>query len=328
MSNTTDRTPLLPYSAHAESHHSQSSSDSHPIYLRACHSSWRAIDQRFLLLLRFVFTSYLSAVFGVALKYKLETEDEHTRWRIPFQFSSVAFLTQWAWHMQTTLWTAMHLAFPKAIEVDPRECHGHKARAYTLRFLSPPNRANCSIRRYLFSMFYTTAHVFPFMNTLLYWGVLVPTGHGGFKAPKFPHRHETALPNGNVTIAYDPSKGLFDEDTIKSFSLINMSTITSVIALIEIGFLNSIRRQTPVTAHAVGVMFASGAYLAWAGLGKIATGHSGIFFLDPELMKDAPESIIAACIAFVAMTPGVLTYMYGLVAMRETLTAAHHDSSR
>lgn len=39
-------------------------------------------------------------------------------------------------------------------------------------------------------------------------------------------------------------KGLFEEDDIKAFSIINVWSITTVIALIEIGFLNSIRRQT------------------------------------------------------------------------------------
>ncbi|KAI2611937.1 hypothetical protein GGR54DRAFT_643178 [Hypoxylon sp. NC1633] len=327
MSETNDRTPLLPHPVNAPFHSSQP--DTHPIYTRACHSPWSVINQQFLLLLRFIFAGYLSAVFGVSLKYKLENEDEHTRWRIPFQFSTVSFCVQWAWHLQMMLWTAMHLVFPKAIEIDPKECHGHKFRAYCLRFLSPPNKATCPIRRYCFSMYYTMAHVFPFMNTLIYWACLVPSGHGGFPAPQFPHRHQPHPPPGsNATILYDPNKGLFEEDSIKSFSIINVWSITTVIAIIEISFLNSIRRQTPVTSHTIGVMFCSGAYLAWEGFGKLLTGHSGLFFLDPELMSETPEAIIAACIAFIALSPGVLTYMYGLIGMRETITAAHRDSSR
>lgn len=137
----------------------------------------------------------------------------------------------------------MHLIFPKAIEIDPHECHGHKLRAHILRFLSPPNRADCPIRRFLFSMFYTMAHVFPFMNTLIYWCCLVPTGHGGFKAPNLPHRHFTE-PGNNVTARYSPDKGMFEEDPIKAFSLINVWSITTCIAIVEIIFLNSIRRQT------------------------------------------------------------------------------------
>ncbi|KAI1376987.1 hypothetical protein F4677DRAFT_416980 [Hypoxylon crocopeplum] len=262
----TERTPLLPYPVQAQGNSSQSGqpgpSDSHPIYLRACHSPWRMVNQKFLLFLRLIFAGYLSAVFGVSLKYKLENEDGHSCWRIPFQFSTVAFCVQWAWHLQTTLWTAMHLIFPKAIEVDPKECHGHKLRAYILRFFSPPNQACCGIRRFCFSMFYTMAHVFPFMNTMIYWACLVPTGHGGFKPPSMPHRHYPQPPCGNATIRYDPGKGLFEEDDIKAFSIINVWSITSVIAIIEIVFLNSIRRQTPVTGHTIGVMFCSGVYLA------------------------------------------------------------------
>ncbi|XXG98075.1 hypothetical protein Hte_004394 [Hypoxylon texense] len=92
MSETTDRTPLLPHPAHAQNQTGQT--DSHPIYLRACHSPWRLVNQKVLLFLRLIFAGYLSAVFGVSLKYKLESEDDHTRWRIPFQFSTVSFCLQ------------------------------------------------------------------------------------------------------------------------------------------------------------------------------------------------------------------------------------------
>ncbi|KAI1074047.1 hypothetical protein F5B20DRAFT_574375 [Whalleya microplaca] len=296
-----------------------------PIYLRACHSPWRKVNQQVLLLLRLVFAGYLSAVFGVSLKYKLELEDEHTRWRIPFQFSTVSFILQWAYHLLVTLWTGMHLVFPKALEVDPADCHGHQFRTRILQSLSPPNKANCPTRRYIFSMFYTISHVFPFMNTLVYWGILVPSGHGGFKQPNFPHGHPQPLPN--ATVLYDPNKGLFEEDDIKAFSIINVWTLTTVIGLIEILGLNSIRRPTPVAGHVAGVMFSSGLYLAWAGIGKLATGHSGLFFLDPDLMSNFPGAVIAACIAFVSLSPGIFTYFYGLIAMRETMTAAHRESS-
>ncbi|KAI0834371.1 hypothetical protein F5Y06DRAFT_306807 [Hypoxylon sp. FL0890] len=345
MSETNERAPLLPrpvssvQSAQSDSHVDLSPSRvevlymsglsdiQQPIYLRACHSSYRLINQKLLLFLRLLLAGYMSAVFGVSLKYKLENEDEHTPWRIPFQFSTVAFVMQWAWHLQMTLWTAMHLIFPKAIEVDPAECHGHRARAYVLRFFSPPNRATSGIRRFSFSMFYTVSHVFPLMNTVMYWAVLVPAGHGGFRPPSMPHSHPISPPDANATIAgYSQDKGLFEEDPIKAFSIINVWSITSIIALIEVSFLNSIRRPTSVTGHTAGVMASSGAYLAWAALGKLITGHSGVFFLDPDLMAGAPESIIAACIIFVAVSPGFFSYMYGLIAMREAITAVHRDS--
>ena len=39
-------------------------------------------------------------------------------------------------------------------------------------------------------------------------------------------------------------KGMFEEDDIKPFSIINLSIINSVIAAFELFFLNSIRRPT------------------------------------------------------------------------------------
>ncbi|KAL7628475.1 hypothetical protein AAE478_002678 [Parahypoxylon ruwenzoriense] len=128
------------------------------------------------------------------------------------------------------------------------------------------------------------AHVFPFMNTLTYWGILMPSGHGGFKPPSMPHRHNYSPP-GNESIRYDPQKGLFEEDPIKAFSIINVWSITSTIAIVETLLLNSIRRQT-------------------SAIGKLATGHSGLFFLDPDLMGDMPEAIIAGYLLFVAVSPG------------------------
>ncbi|KAH8649826.1 hypothetical protein BX600DRAFT_554302 [Xylariales sp. PMI_506] len=292
--------------------------DSHPIFLRACHSPWPLINQRCLTLIRVIISGYLVAVAGVSLKYKLENEDQHTKWRIAFQFSTVAFVLLLAYNLQVTVWTIMHLLFPRSLHDDYNDCAGHRLRTRITHSLSPPTQGDCSFRRLTFSMFYTVAHVFTFMNTILYWAVLVPAGHGGFKLPDLP-RHEH--PPHNATAMYDPHKGLFEEDDIKAFSIINIWSITSVIGLMEVMLFNSIRRPTAVAAHVVGIMFASGMYLTWAGLGRLLTGHSGLFFLDPELMGDVSEATIAASIAFISLSPGIFSYLYGLIAMRESMTA-------
>ncbi|KAI8623668.1 hypothetical protein F5Y19DRAFT_492048 [Xylariaceae sp. FL1651] len=310
-----DTTPLLPQSSGDQT----PQGDSHPITLRACHSPWRNINQKVLFGIRAMLASYLSSVFGVSLKYKLENEDDHTRWRIPFQFSTVAFCMLWAYHLLTSIWTAMHTFQPNIREPDEDE-QGSMVRNRIARFLSPPHQLSES-RRFIFSMFYTTTHVFTLMNTLLYWAVLVPAGHGGFKFPKLPHHHHA--PGNDTAIFYDPNKGLFEEDDIKSFSIINVWSITSVIALFEVIFLNSIRRQTPVAGHVGSVIAASCGYLAWAGIGKLLTDHWGLFFLDPKLMGNVTGAAVAAAAAFVLVSPGIFTYIYGLIAMRESMTAAH-----
>ena len=40
---------------------------------------------------------------GISLKYKLGQEDDHTRWRIPFQFSSVSFILLLLYNLLVTV---------------------------------------------------------------------------------------------------------------------------------------------------------------------------------------------------------------------------------
>ncbi|KAI3331618.1 hypothetical protein HD806DRAFT_546025 [Xylariaceae sp. AK1471] len=309
-----DTTPLLGSSSREQA----PQGDSHPITLRACHSPWRAINQKALFAIRTILASYLTSVAGVALKYKLETEDDHTSWRIPFQFSTVSFILQWVYHLVVLIWTGMHTFEPNIAE--PHEnCRVSVMRVQMARFFSPPHRVT-NTERLSFSMFYTISHVFTLLNALLYWAVLVPAGHGGFLVPKVPHHHHT--PGNSTATFYDPNKGLFEEDGIKPFSILNIWSITAIIAFFEMVLLNSIRRQNPVAGHVVGTMVASGLYLAWAGIGKLTTGHWGLFFLDPKLMGNDPAAAVTAAVAFILVSPCVFTYVYGLIAMRESITAA------
>ncbi|RYP57213.1 hypothetical protein DL769_009625 [Monosporascus sp. CRB-8-3] len=147
----------------------------------------------------------------------------------------------------------------------------------------------------------------------------VPSGHGGFKSPSFPQH---PAPDGNTSVTYDPDKGLFEEGSIRSFSILNLSLVNSVIAAAEIFSPNSIRCPTPVASHIGGVMLACALYLAWAWIGHRLPGHAGIFFLDPDRMSGQMEAVIAACIAFISLSPGLFAFMYGLIAMRKTMTAA------
>ncbi|GAW20094.1 hypothetical protein ANO14919_095900 [Xylariales sp. No.14919] len=62
----TDTTPLLPQPSREQAPAPQG--DSHPITLRACHSSWRWFNQKSLLAMRSLVASYLTSVAGVALK--------------------------------------------------------------------------------------------------------------------------------------------------------------------------------------------------------------------------------------------------------------------
>ncbi|RYP39423.1 hypothetical protein DL768_010717 [Monosporascus sp. mg162] len=200
------------------------------------------------------------------------------------------------------LWVAVHVIYPYDVEPDPEGSRRHQVKARAIQFLSPPSRSNSDRRRFLFGLFYAVAHVFAFMNTLIYWGILVPSGRGGFKPPSFPQH---PAPDGNASVTYDPDKGLFEEGSIKPFSILNLSLTNS-----------------PVAGHIGVVMLACALYLAWALIGQRLTGHAGMFFLDPDEMSGQMGPVIAACIAFISLSPGVFAFVYGLIAMRETMTAA------
>jgi len=56
-------------------------------------------------------------------------------------------------------------------------------------------------------------------------------------------------------------------------------------------------------------MVATGLYIAWAGLGRLATDHWGLFFLDPKLMDNSTWAAIASGAAFTLASPfGKLPY--------------------
>lgn len=52
-----------------------------------------------------------------------------------------------------------------------------------------------------------------------------------------------------------------------------------------------------------GTIVASGLYLAWASIGKLATGHWGLFFLDRQLVGNSTGAAVAAAFGFLIVSP-------------------------
>lgn len=75
-------------------------------------------------------------------------------------------------------WTFVHFHFGNM----------HEARlsieTFMLRRLSPPKDLADPYSRYYFSVFYAIAHCFTFMNVIIFWALLVPTGRTGFEHTK------------------------------------------------------------------------------------------------------------------------------------------------
>jgi len=80
-----------------------------------------------------------------------------------------------------------------------------------------------SSKHFYFSLLYTAAHVFNFMNMVMFWAVL--------------------FPQGQVNIPEGGNGGLFDGGWLRPFSIVNLYGVTSFIAAIEVIFLNSINHE-------------------------------------------------------------------------------------
>ena len=96
----------------------------------------------------------------------------------------------------------------------------------------------------LFSIFYTTAVTLPFVVTIGFWLILVPT------SPAFDHVNPEAIPSVffATTVPRPPVEGgaegnPFRDGALKAFVLININAINTVIALLEILVLSSVRKQ-------------------------------------------------------------------------------------
>ncbi|KAK4044151.1 hypothetical protein C8A01DRAFT_12486 [Parachaetomium inaequale] len=244
--------------------------DAAPISARVCRSAWPWLGQRALVFVRGGILTYLTALLPLLVRNKVvgNTAGGQTPWGVMFDFSTIAHVLQWLWHLVS----------------------------FVMIFnLSPPDEPESSSKHFYPSLLYTAAHVFNFINTAMYWAVLVPQGHGNF-------------PNGGA-----PGTGW-----LQPLSVANMYGVTSLIASSEVMFLNTIKHQHAVSNHVLSTMFLLAGYLGWAAIGNTMTGHYPIFWMDPKEMGSA--GLVAAYAAgFVAMGPAMFAALYGLTSLREKL---------
>jgi hypothetical protein len=115
---------------------------------------------------------YVVAVYGMTLAFKVEGDHHHSNWRLLFDFSNITWLLILLYHVTVFSWTLTHLHWP---EIDPND---NSWEAKILLFMQPPKQTAYSRSRFYFSLFYTLVHVYSFMLVVIYWTVLVPSGHG------------------------------------------------------------------------------------------------------------------------------------------------------
>ncbi|KAK1755464.1 hypothetical protein QBC47DRAFT_189924 [Echria macrotheca] len=279
--------------------------DAQPIFLRVCHSPWSFISQSTLVSVRAAIVTYLT-VLGIMLWYyktgsEIHVLDEGGKWKEYsnlepiFQFSTIAFLYLWVYHVLTFCWAFAHLNYRGISENDNR------LGAAILRWMAPPALPTDHPDRFSFSLFFLETHVYVLMNAIMYWAVLVPTGHDHF--PKDEPTHEL----------FD---SLFGHGWFQPFCIISLWGITALVAIIEILFLNKIKYPVPASKHLLLVAYKLTAYLGWAALGYLVTGRYPFFWMSRKEMKSG-EAVMASCAGFVATGPLVSGLVYALIYVRE-----------
>ena len=122
-------------------------------------------------------------------------------------------------------WTSHHLFFRKSRtrSEDEQSTLAKVGKIFQIPHSSSPRE----FRRMLFSLFYTAAVTFPFVDTLVHWLVLQN------------FRFEN-LPCLNILVDHGHA---FDGTLEKAFILVNINAINSLVALFEILILSSVRKQ-------------------------------------------------------------------------------------
>lgn len=139
-------------------------------------------------------------------------------------------------------WTITHMHWP---DTDPSDTRWESK---LIRFMSPPEQTPDARKRFYFSLFYTVTHVFALLLVMTYWTIQVPNGHGHW--PSGDGKNGGGDGGVGFFVIFDdgdrkipPFKDVFSEGWFKPFCLFNLYVFPSVLTVIEVVFLNSMRRQ-------------------------------------------------------------------------------------
>ncbi|KAM0257359.1 hypothetical protein ACHAQJ_004446 [Trichoderma viride] len=299
----------------------------HPVFLRASHSPWYFIPQNVLVFFRGLILAYLIATAFMVGNYELTVDTTLTNWRFLFDFALNSGVLVLLYHLVTFCWTFTHLYYPEPEVIDGR------FEWIVISLMSLPRNLASLRKQFYFTMFYITTVVFSFMNTVIYWFITRPhdlqnagndpntgnLGDGNTGDDPGKKSWDVATLPVSITASDEPFSDIFGQGWFKSFVIVNLYGITSIIMIIEILFLNSIKRPFAIGAHIFGLLVFAGLFLGWATIGHSATGVYSFFWLD-ETEVGSQEAVTAYCIGFVLLAPITFIFMQGFVGVRETLT--------
>ncbi|KAF4976879.1 hypothetical protein FZEAL_6521 [Fusarium zealandicum] len=301
---------------------SLTSSHQQPAFLRACHSPWRFIPQNVLVILRGLLLAFTLAVLIMVLDYELNEPSDFSRWRLVFDFANISLFFVFLYQLRTFSWTFTHLYYPHHDEINDG------IEGVVLRAMSLPRNMASLRGQFYFTMFYTLTVVFCFMNSVIYW--FVTRQHddddGSGEPQPQPPSNSTSIWAGTRAVAPEaPFTDVFGEGWFRAFVILALYGLSSLIMVIEIIWLNSIRRPYAIGMHLFGLMFSAAVYLGWAAFGHLVTNYFPFFWLDEDEVG-SNEAVTLYCIGFVFLAPIMYIFMQGFVSVRESLTRSRSEA--
>ncbi|PHH65084.1 hypothetical protein CDD81_3482 [Ophiocordyceps australis] len=243
--------------------------------------------------------------------YKMHEESAAGPLRHMFSFTSVMRGLVIAYHVVTFFWTITHLHFPEVGQT------GGGLGNKMIRAVSLPRNMHDRRKQGAFTMLYSAATTFSFMDTAMYW--LITRHHdmaegNAAMAASLQVEMPLIVPQAPFGDFLGTATGWY-----KPFVMMNMHGGTSLLMIMEMLLMNSIKHPHSLGAHFLGLIVMTVMYLAWARFGKWVTGQHAYFWLDKDEVG-SHQAVLMYSTGFVFMAPLMYTLMHGLTAIRERLT--------
>ncbi|CAM1507584.1 Fc.00g072250.m01.CDS01 [Cosmosporella sp. VM-42] len=290
----------------------------HPAFLRASHSPWSFIPQNVLVTIRGLILLYLLIAAFFVGYYEIHERSDFSNFRHFFELANIALAFVIIYFLIVFGYTYTHLYYPNRDNIEG------DFESWVINALSIPRNVASVRTQFYFTLFYALTFAFSFINAVIYFFITRRDGPD----PVPPEESGAAGSNSDIFEAMEadmsmmpeePFSDIFGKGWFRTFVILNLFLIPTLIMVFEILYLNSIRRPYAVGAHILGIMLFAAAYLGWAAIGQLLTGYYAFFWLNKDNVG-SEEAVAAYCILFIVTSPVGFILMQGLIAIRESLT--------
>ncbi|KAK6592794.1 hypothetical protein H4I96_11392 [Botrytis cinerea] len=259
----------------------------HPIFLRACHSPWLSVSQKSLVRFRGALAAYFLISSLVILHYELEISKNG--WLVVYNLSNIVYGLQTLPGPSciSTTRIATTIIVQQSLPL-LESASRHLAR--------PPTPTKST-----FSASFIGASLLSLMS------LPSSTGQSSFHGMK--HRFQVTK---------------FFGDKLTTFFVFSKYGFNSVLALIELFILSSIKRSDVACLEPCFCSCCTFSRLCWLGsYWQALCGKYTYFFLDHE--KNGWEYYWASVAAFVVLVELFFVFVYSLTGVRESMTKKQND---